>query len=258
MKNIQTGLYKITSPSGKFYIGSTTRSFKRRWMEHRSELRHHRHKNAILQAAWDKYGEDNMIFSVILYCHPDLCEMYEQLALLHLPHSYNLSIDTESPFKGRNHSDSAKEKCRLIHLGKKKAPFSEEHKRKLGLVSKGKKRPVFSDEWRKNSSLAQIERWKNPTDAMKNKKHPSGYKNPHSVEHGKNISKAKKGKKLGSENPVARKVICIETKIIFSTIKSANDWIIENHKSTAKQSNISSCCAGRLKTAYGYHWEYIE
>jgi len=40
---------------------------------------------------------------------------------------------------GKKHSEETKAKMSAAHIGKPKAPFSEEHKRKLGLNAKGKK-----------------------------------------------------------------------------------------------------------------------
>lgn len=49
-------IYKLTSPSGNIYVGSTRLSLNERVVNHLSELRRRKHSNFILQAAWDKYG----------------------------------------------------------------------------------------------------------------------------------------------------------------------------------------------------------
>jgi len=258
---METGLYIITAPSGNFYIGSTSRTFKRRWEEHRTELRHHKHKNSVLQAAWDKYGEVAMVFEILYECTVDECEYYEQIALDVLAPAYNLSLDVSSPFRNRKHTQAAKDKCSLIWLGKKKPPFSAEHRKNLGLANKGKTRD-FSEAHCNNMRVSQIERWKNPTEKMLNKKHPSGYihKNPRSIAHCEAIKTSLIGKgKLGDKNPAARSVKCIETGKVFTTTKYAIEWVknkIKNPK--ASRCNISSCCTGKLKSAYGYHWEYAD
>ena len=63
-----------------------------------------------------------------------------------------------------------------------------------------------------------------------------------------------KGKYVGSKNPKARKVVCIETGQIFNCERCANEFLGK----TVKNRNISACCRGERKTSYGYHWEYIE
>lgn len=68
----------------------------------------------------------------------------------------------------------------------------------------------------------------------------------HSEETKKKLSESHKG--LG-----AKKVRCIETGIIYDSIKIASK---ENNISS--RGHISACCKGTRKTAGGYHWEYCE
>ena len=58
-------IYKIINlTNGKFYVGSTV-DYKDRFKCHRARLRKDRHHSKHLQAAWNKYGEDNFLFKVI-------------------------------------------------------------------------------------------------------------------------------------------------------------------------------------------------
>lgn len=67
MKNIKSGIYKITNiKNGKFYIGSSV-DINSRMRGHRSALRNNSHSNKYLQNSWNKYGEDNFEFSVLEY-----------------------------------------------------------------------------------------------------------------------------------------------------------------------------------------------
>jgi group I intron endonuclease len=255
---MKTGLYTITAPNGKFYVGSTSRSFQKRWYEHRSDLRAKKHRNPVLQAAWDKYGEDQMVFAVLQLCGPEECLVLEQLALDTLQHSYNIAACAAASFKGRRHTDSAKEKVRLAKAGKKREPFSEEHRAKLGVAGKGKKRPPFSDEHRHKMRLSQTGKTLSEDHRSAISAGLMGQKRPHSDAHRKAISIAKTGTKLGADNPVARSVLCVETGMLFPTVKAAGDWIVEQRGKVVSQGNISSCCTGKLKSAYGYHWRYGE
>lgn len=63
---------------------------------------------------------------------------------------------------------------------------------------------------------------------------------------------AKKGLYLGSNNPAAKSVICLETGKIFPTTKSAAAFV------NVSRGTISSCLSGRCKTAGGYHWKYVD
>jgi group I intron endonuclease len=64
----QAYIYEIkNSVNGNCYIGSTNNA-KRRWMYHRTNLRGNKHHSFILQKAWNKYGENNFEFKVLLIC----------------------------------------------------------------------------------------------------------------------------------------------------------------------------------------------
>lgn len=61
-------VYKITNlVNGKFYIGSAS-YYDKRIGTHVSKLRRNTHKNPYLQAAWNKYGEENFKFEILEKC----------------------------------------------------------------------------------------------------------------------------------------------------------------------------------------------
>lgn len=65
-----SGIYQIKCTSnGKIYIGSAV-DMHDRCEHHRSSLRRGNHRNAHLQAAWDKYGEENFEFTVLELAEP--------------------------------------------------------------------------------------------------------------------------------------------------------------------------------------------
>ena len=49
------------------YIGQSI-NIEKRWRGHKCELNHNRHRNGHLQNAWNKYGEENFMFSVLEEC----------------------------------------------------------------------------------------------------------------------------------------------------------------------------------------------
>lgn len=52
---------------------------------------------------------------------------------------------------------------------------------------------------------------------------------------------------------------CIEKNLNFNGIKEAAIWLkIENELINTVRYKINACCSGKYKTAYGYHWEYVE
>lgn len=64
--------------------------------------------------------------------------------------------------------------------------------------------------------------------------------------------------KYGAENPKAIKVNMIDkkTKRVIKTFGSLID--ASKYLNINKSCHICSCCKGRLKSAYGYIWEYYD
>ena len=57
----------------------------------------------------------------------------------------------------------------------------------------------------------------------------------------------------------SKKVRCLETGQIFENARAASNWVAfvrENYYCSID--TIRLCCRGCQKTAFGYHWEYIE
>lgn len=62
----ETGIYSIyCSGNDKLYIGKTDQSFKRRFWHHQWKLENQEHDNEYLQASFNKYGADSLIFEVL-------------------------------------------------------------------------------------------------------------------------------------------------------------------------------------------------
>lgn len=60
------GVYQIVCKTTEHrYIGSTTGSFKYRWIDHKSLLRAGTHHSQHLQNAWNKYGEEDFLFLIL-------------------------------------------------------------------------------------------------------------------------------------------------------------------------------------------------
>jgi len=66
-KNIPraSGIYQIRCLlTGKIYVGSAV-DIRARWNHHRDMLKRKKHRNKYLQAAWNKYGENNFECSIL-------------------------------------------------------------------------------------------------------------------------------------------------------------------------------------------------
>lgn len=66
------------------------------------------------------------------------------------------------------------------------------------------------------------------------------------------ISDSKKGKHILEKNPRARKVLCIETGVIYSCAREA-EQILNLCKGC-----IAHCAKGYTKTSGGLHWKYLD
>lgn len=100
------GIYKIINlVNNKFYIGSSV-NLKRRRIAHFAALRHNRHRNAHLQAAWNKYGESSFVFAVVEEVpeDTDLLAVEDSWLEAHVgtPHCYNLGTTAVAPMLGRS------------------------------------------------------------------------------------------------------------------------------------------------------------
>lgn len=107
--NLTCGIYSITSPSGKFYIGSTA-NFRDRWRRHRINLEKGIHPNKILQNAWKKY-DGKLEFKPLFVCEPKDLLFYEQLCFDKLNPAYNIVLTAENTL-GYRHTEETKERLR--------------------------------------------------------------------------------------------------------------------------------------------------
>jgi group I intron endonuclease len=119
--------------NGKKYYGSAT-NLRTRRNQHFSDLRHKRHANPHLQAAFDKYGESAFAFDVIEYVDTELLLDTEQRYLDSNTTGYNIAKNAKAPWTGRKMSDETKRKMSIAQTGRK---HTEESKRNMSIMRKG-------------------------------------------------------------------------------------------------------------------------
>lgn len=183
MNNI-SAIYKIQSKlkPERFYIGSAVNT-KERWKSHKTGLRGNKHSNSRLQNHYNKYGESDLEFTILLGCDKEDLIKHEQFFIDTLNPWFNICKTAGSthgigpskkciailkakltgiPLKeehkkriseshlGIYHTEETKLKLRKQRLGKK---LSEEHKRKISLGGIGR---IPSEETRKKLSQSNL------------------------------------------------------------------------------------------------------
>lgn len=93
------GIYKIESiNNNKPYIGSSN-NIERRWNEHIRQLNKGEHHSIKLQRAWNKYGEDNFVFTIIEECEINELLNREHYYIYEVYNSIDLGYNNSDPLK---------------------------------------------------------------------------------------------------------------------------------------------------------------
>lgn len=149
----RSGIYQIVNTvTGKRYVGSAVK-IGLRWRQHRCEAGKGRH-NRIFQNAWNKYGPDAFVFSIIEFVDdPAALLEREQHFIDHMKPEYNvaavagsnfglkwsaevratMSVASRSVWQREGH----REKMSAAHAGQ---TLSAEHRKKLSEAAAGRKR----------------------------------------------------------------------------------------------------------------------
>lgn len=122
MITTKSGIYTITcTPTGKIYVGSAF-NIKRRWIDHRSLLKHQKHHNEYLQNAWNKHGGDVFQLSVIEECPIEQLVDREQYWVDYHQSAnpdlgFNIAVIISAPMTGRKHSEETRLKMSAAQKG---------------------------------------------------------------------------------------------------------------------------------------------
>lgn len=138
-----SGIYKIQSKikPERYYIGSSVK-INTRWSAHLNSLRKNKHTSPMLQHHFNKYGESDLQFFILLGCEKeDLIKTEQYFLDSHKPW-FNTNLMANSPL-GLKRTEEAKAKMRK--------PKSLEARKKMSDYRKGRK---VSLETRKNMSIA--------------------------------------------------------------------------------------------------------
>lgn len=156
-KKYNCGIYHIRNIiNNDDYIGQSVDLYSRKY-SHFGRLRNKKHTNTHFQNAFDKYGEENFIFEIILYCEPEELTFYEQKLVDALNPHYNIRKDCTDSNRGIYPSEETKKKMSLAQIGKKR---SEEQKKRMSDSKMGEKNYNFgkpkTDSIKKKMSLSKM------------------------------------------------------------------------------------------------------
>jgi group I intron endonuclease len=217
----EIGVYQIKNlVNGKFYIGGTTEGFNKRFGRHVRGLRSGKHDNMRLQNDYNKYGIRVFEFSILeIVKNKEDCVSCEQKWMNALKPEYNMC-----PNAG-------------ISTGFK---FSEESKLKLSEQRIGNKNALGN----KNCLGRKLSEETKQKISNSNK--------------GRKVTEEQR-RKMSENNTAKRKIICITTGEIFSSIMEAAKFY------NIQGTNISTCCSKRYKFS-GKHpitkenliWDYYN
>lgn len=109
------GIYKITSPSGKVYIGQSVDIYKRWYIYKRMLCKPQTH----LYNSFKKYGVESHKFEIICQCNrADLNRLEQEFIKINKSLSHQNGLNLKHGGKSTNHSQETKDK---IGLAQKKA-----------------------------------------------------------------------------------------------------------------------------------------
>lgn len=256
------GIYKITSPSGRVYIGQSW-NIEKRWFKYRSDVSNL--PQPILHASFLKYGAKNHIYEVIhelsSSCTQQEMDKWERYYIeFYKGRGVELMNCKEGGSAGK-HSEETKRKISELQKGKRQANsgsfqkghvqiMTQEHKERIAKSNTGKVRNEETREKMKERRKYQIIKHSEETKrkisiAHTGKKHSKefGIKiglakigNKYKLgkilsdESRRKISENRKGKATGERTPNIP-VIDIKTGIIYKSINAAANLIGMSHDS---------------------------
>jgi group I intron endonuclease len=267
MKEKKCGIYKIENIiNNKIYIGSSI-DIDERWRRHIKYLNDNKHHSPNLQYSWNKYGSKNFKFEVIELCSLDVLISREQFYLNTILDACNIKskIFKKNGYnvcriagntQGFKFSEISKEKLsnlkskngKLLNIDFSNYSIIYKQKEKINVKNKNINSPFYGKKHTKQSKqMMSIKKSGNKN--LYYGKGPMLGKN-HTKETKDKISESNKGK--NNKN----------SKIVYQY--DLNDKLIKTWDSVGllckilklSVGNISMCCLGKRKTAYGFKWKY--
>ena len=237
---------RINKINGKRYVGQASNMEQRQNRWNNLSIPY---AGSLINRARKKYGVDGFELIILKECPDEEMNQLEMYFIKELntkrPNGYNLT-DGGNSTNGYTHTEETKRKMSEALKGKNNPNYgkhlSEEHKRKLSEALRGKH---HTEEARRKMSESKKGRTL-------------------SEEHKRKISDAQKGE----NNHFYGKHHTEETKRKLSKpvlqLDKRTGEVIREFPSAREvervtgydQANISKCCLGKLKSAYGFRWKF--
>lgn len=252
------GIYKIENMiNHKLYIGQST-DVQKRWIGHRYELNKGVHINRHLQGAWNKYGGDVFVFSIVECCDEQHLNDLEIKYIKYYNscdenYGYNLTIGGDG-VRGWIPTDEWRQKLKQVNSGQNNPMFGKRHteetKRKISEAKMGDKNAMYGKRGELSPNYGLVR-----TDEFK--KHQSR------IQKGKKMSEKARLKqsiaKSGPNNPRSIPIYCPELDEYFWGAKDAQN------KYGISKDGIAKCCKGKQQSAGSHpitgeklHWVYAD
>lgn len=206
----------INKINNKIYIGQTCQELNKRWRKDGSGyIGCTKFYNAIKKYGWDNF-EHIVIRDELTLDEANLLEEY----LITQYHSTDDRYGYNIQAGGNNHTIPEETRKQISNTKlSQHLHMSEEQKQWMRKAYSGKGNPFYG---KRHSEDTRKKMQKNHADVK------------------------------GGKNPMAKKVLCIETGQIFLCAGDAAKSI------NRSKSAITNCCSGRSETSGGYHWKYVE
>lgn len=222
MKEIICGIYKITNPSGKVYIGEAL-DIHRRWKHYKGL---HCKRQPPIYNSLLKYGVENHLFEIVEECALDELKCRER----YWQEFYDILNG------GLN--------CRLTKVGDRSGKVSAETLSKMSEASMG------NQHWLGKTHTQETK--DKIGDANRGRKHSNEV----------NKSKGRKGSipplkgKFSKDNPLSIPIIQLDLE---DNIIANWDCLMDVKRALGFNiCNINSCLKGKLKTSSGFKWRYLS
>lgn len=259
-------VYKHTSPSGKVYIGITSKKPEKRW-DNGNGYRDCPHMaRAVAKYGWRQFTHEILAEGLSKEeTEATEVQLIAEYQSNNANFGYNIDNGGNAPGKtaeatrrkmsaSRMGHPTSAETRRKLSAAHKGVPLSPEHLAAIRAASAKRRGAPLPEETRRKISEAIKGRVKSPEECRRISEARKG-KLFHSEETRRKISETKKSSPetpRGANNRKSRKVVCVETGEVFECITGA-----AAAKGIKTARNIGRSCK-RGDRCGGYHWRYYE